>query len=114
MSGSRTTPPVLKKQQDTRNKGKNNVTDEQIAHETYGSNTSMPIPSVIDNNENEPILMEDTVRDSEELALTAKDDIENAKIIVSQQEKLEKKIPNIVRPHPLPTKNQETIATKIT
>src|SRR5436305_8744928 len=34
--------------------------------------------------------MEDTIRDSSELALTAKDDIETAKLIVAQQEKIDK------------------------
>ena len=89
MSGSRTTPPALKNQQTIKNKGDNSFTDEQIAHETYSSNTSTPVPSVI-NEDNEPILMEDTIRDSSELALTAKDDIETAKLIVAQQEKIEK------------------------
>src|SRR2546429_69650 len=90
MSGSRTSPPALKHRQNTPNTGQNSVSDEQIAHDTYGSNTSTPVPSIVNNDDNEPILMEDTVRDSNELALTAQDDIETAKLIVSQQNKLDK------------------------
>src|SRR5436305_14429330 len=85
MSGSRTTPSALKQQKYTLNNEHDNITDEHIIQETYGSNTPTPVPSITNSDDNKPILMEDTVRDSEELALTAKDDIETAKLIVSQQ-----------------------------
>ena len=90
MSGSRTTPPALQKQNNVQHKGQNSITDEQIAQDTYGNNTTTPLLSIENNDANNPILMEDTVRDSSELALTAKDDIEMAKTIVSQQ-KIEQK-----------------------
>src|SRR5207244_5754900 len=62
-----------------------NTYEEQIIRDTYANSTPVPNPSMDNDIENELVAMEDTVRESNELALTGKDDLETAKIQVRQQ-----------------------------
>ena len=67
------------------NNGQFNTSEEQIIQDTYATSTTSPNPSTDNGNVNEPVAMEDTVRESNELALTGKDDVETAKNLVRQQ-----------------------------